>query len=275
MSKTNARSFLPDLRAHRPPELVVLAASYLRRFRRHVLRREVDDFDWTTYHQFYGPQNEIEGRYYTYDLGEVDHLVHDGRLYTVSDAKPIHPRHRALFEAVLGLPGVGSIHEIGTGGGKLIVNMGTLLGPAVTLGASDLGAGQLALFARNWPEHYRRVAPFPHDITAAPLPERAQADVVFTATVLMHIKRDAPYRAALRNLLRSARSHLVLAEHWDARDYATDLRDAAREVWEGSELSLRSYDSGAEVVLVASRGDEPLPERYAAVSPGSRLTGYR
>jgi hypothetical protein len=271
MPKTNAQSFSPNLRGKRRADLLVRAGRLFRRLRRHVLHREVDDFDWTTYHQFYGPENEVEARNYTYDLSEVDHLVRDGRLFTVGDAKPINPPHMALFEAVLGLPNVTSVHEVGAGAGKLIVNLGMLLDPAIKLGASDVGAGQLELFERTWPAGYRKIAPFQHDIAAAPLPDRACADVVYTSTVLMHIKRQSAYMSALRNLLHSARRHIVLVENWAVHDYAADLREAALTVKPGQNLSLRCYDSGAAVALVASFGGAPLPERYATVAVGARV----
>jgi hypothetical protein len=271
--RTNAASYRPILTAERPG-WTTLASSYLRRARRHLLRHEVDDYDWATYHQFYGPENVAEKQHYTYDLAEVDFRLIDGSLFTLADAKPVNPWHRVLFEAIVNLPEVASVHEVGSGGGKLIVNLGKILGPTFALGASDAGLGQLALFRQNWPAEYQTIAPFQHDITLAPLPKQHRADVVFCATVLMHIKRRSPYLSALSNLVSSARKHVVLVENWGAHDYVCDLQEVARSLRSESELHLRLYDSGAATALLVSLGEVQPTPAFAELQTDESLRKY-
>jgi hypothetical protein len=274
--KTNAASFAPATRAIRRPDWPVLLRSYYLRVQRRVLRQEVDDFDWKTYHQFYGPENEIEAQSYTYDLGEVDHAIVDGQIFTVGDAKPLNPWHRVLFEAVINLPGIGSVHEIGTGGGKLLVNLGRLVAPTVRLGGSDIGEGQLRLFRERYPREFEAWKPFVADITAAPLPEASRADVVYTATVLMHIKRDHAYRAALANLLDSAHRYLVLVERWGDHDYVEDLVRAAAARSTRPAPRLYLYDSGAATALIATVKGEALEVgRFQELTTSAQLRKYR
>lgn len=271
-ARTNALTFRPNLEGIVPPSWPVRFSSYLHRVKRHVLR-EVDDFDWSTYEQHYGPQNEIEAKNFSYDLADIDYHVASGRIFTVADAKPVHPLHRALFEAILNLPPLDSLHEIGTGGGKLIVNLGYLLGPGPVRGASDIGSGQLALFERRWPDAWRTVKPFIHDITESPLPTSTRADLVLVATVLMHIKRREAYHSALKNLLRSANKYLVLAENWGAHDYVEELRRVAREQV-SHKVSFYCYDSGAAVTLVVPLTEEKLPECFESIDCTAALRRY-
>jgi hypothetical protein len=265
IAKTNAGEFRPNLNGVRSSSWPVRLSSWLRRLKRHVLRLEVDDFDWATYEQIYDPQ---------YDLEEIDYQILSGRIFTVADAKPLNPWHRALFECIINLPEVTSVHEVGTGGGKLIVNLGYLLGPHVTRGASDVGLGQLALFGRRWPEAYRAVAPFVHDITIEPLPGTARADVVFTATVLMHIKRSDAYHTALGNLVRSAEKYVVLIENWAGHDYVEDLWGVAHEQFGLTDVALYQYDSGAAMVLVASLRECSLPGCFKLLKHTTELRRY-
>jgi hypothetical protein len=272
--RTNALSFVVNVAAARHPPVFTRARFRVRAIARRLLARPADDYDWATYHEFYGPENESEAKVFTYNLDDVEHRVIDGRLYTIADAKPIAFPHRAVFEAILGLPEVHSVHEVGAGGGKLIVNLGKLLGDSCALGASDIGQGQLRLFEGNWPKEHRHIKPFVHDVTVAPLPESARADVVYTATVLMHIQRKDSYENALANLLTSARKYLVLVENWDRHDYVTDmLAVAAREPSLGP-IRLGLFDSGAATAMVVARGDATLGEAYGPLQRTQELCKY-
>jgi hypothetical protein len=273
VNKTNALKFRPKIEAIRPGWRARLE-NVARRCKCHALRRQVDDYDWTTYDQFYGPENEAEAQFYTYDLSEVDFEILSGRIFTVADAKPINPWNRVLLETIINLPQVTSVHEIGSGGGKLVVNLAKLLSSRVVHGASDIGLGQLSLFARNWPEEYRVLAPFVHDITASPLPEAARADVVFTATVLMHIKRPDAYRAALGNMMLSARRYVVILENWATHDYVEDLNEVMRAGLGRTDFGLFCYDSGAAMALVASLDGQDLPGCYQRVEQTTELRRY-
>lgn len=269
--KTNARNYFPVLGKPKRPNWLVIVKSYHRRASRHILRREVDDYDWNTYAQFAGPENVIEEKHYTYDLAEIDYRLLDGRIYTIADAKPVHPAHRAIWESLANLPEIASVHEVGVGGGKLIVNLGKLLGSRVTLGASDIGRGQLALFERRWPAEYRAMGPFLHDITESPLPERARADAVYTVTVLMHIKRRQAYHAALDHLFVSARKYLLFIENWGAHDYLNDIREALRRRVKAGPAHLYVYDSGATVALLVTLMDQDLPGCFSRLESDAQL----
>ena len=96
-----------------PAQWIVREA--VRRLARPLVR--MDDFDWRHYHEHYRAEFASSARLYTHDLNAVDVRIVDGRLYLLADTKPLHPNHRCLWEAIVNLPNVASVGEVGVGGG--------------------------------------------------------------------------------------------------------------------------------------------------------------
>jgi hypothetical protein len=231
-----------------------------------------DDFAWNMYHEFYGPENVAEEMFWTYDLNEVDFKVISGNIFIIADSKPLNPSNRAILEAIINLPGISSIHEIGTGGGKHIVNLRRILGESVILSASDVVEGQLALFKKRWPDDYLHINPRIHDITKGPLTGESGTDVVFAATVLMHIRGSNKYLSALTNLLHSAKKYVVLIENWGVHNYVEDIRQILlQETDPKRSAEIYQYNSGATKALVIALNGESLPSSYCAIKSTSDL----
>ena len=233
-----------------------MAREAVRRLARPLIR--MDDFDWRHYHEHYRAEFASSARLYTHDLSAVDVRIVDGRLYLLADTKPLHPNHRCLWEAILNLPNVASVGEVGVGGGYLLAGVGRLLGPGVRLSGYDLSAEQLRVFSELMPEVYNQVAPSILDITEGPISSDVRPDVVYAHTVLMHIQRPDAYVRALANLLASGSRYAVILDHWVRHEYATDLTIAARE----GQHRLYYYDSGSRIALVLARTSEELGPPY-------------
>lgn len=273
--KSNAREFKPDLKSitKKPPAREKLFGN-VRRFKRHILRMQVDDADWSTYSNSYGPQNEAESFYFTFDLGCIDHKVIDGRIYILGDCKPLQGSNRAIIESVINLPNICSVSEIGTGNGKIIVNIKRLLGANITYSASDISEGQLCLFKERFPEEYAEIHPYIFDITKESLATDEKPDVVYAATVLMHIKRSVEYRNALQNLLLSAKRYVALIDYWRSHDYYSDLRDLFKLSSELSCACIYKYDSGTNICIIVGLNGNRLMWPYEPVNNRDELMKY-
>jgi hypothetical protein len=244
--------------------------------RLHRIRRlfggEADDFNWAVYPLHYRAEHAFNQRYFTDDLRQVEFTFQSGKLYLLSDCKPLSPPHRCLMEAVCNLPGAKSIAEIGVGGGRYLASLQAILGEAVKLSGYDLSPGQLAFFRDLFPDVSSRVHTGVLDVTSAAIPAGARPDVVFASTVLMHIQREDAYQRALANFLASARSFAVLMDDWQSHSYYRDLtdcvaRDPARRLY--------LYDSGASVAAVVSLNGAELPAPYVPLTSPDMLDRYQ
>lgn len=275
LPKSNAREFKPDLKSiTKKPSITEKLFGNIRRFKRHILRMEVDDADWSTYSTSYGPQNEAESFYFTFDLGCIDHKVIDGRIYILGDCKPLQGSNRSIIESVINLPNICSVSEIGTGNGKIIVNIKRLLGANITYSASDISEGQLCLFKQRFPDDYAGLRPYILDITKDALAADEKSDVVFAATVLMHIKRSAAYRNALKNLLLSANRYVTLIDYWRSHDYYSELQDLFKSFSEFSDACIYKYDSGTDICIIVGLNGNRLMWPYEPVKSGDELMKY-
>ena len=145
----------------------------------------------------------------------------------------------------------------------------------MSLGASDIAEGQLALFCKHYRDEFAKINPFVHDITRSPLPDSFRADLLFTATVLMHIRRRDAYYSAIKNLLASARKYVVLLENWQhAHDYVRDIREVLTENNSAETRRFFAYDSGAAMAMVIALKGQDLPEAYRPITNIVALRKY-
>ncbi|HEY2092853.1 MAG TPA: class I SAM-dependent methyltransferase [Thermoanaerobaculia bacterium] len=244
--------------------------------RLHRIRRlfggEADDFNWAVYPLHYRAEHAFNRRYFTDDLREVEFTFRDGKLYLLSDCKPLSPPHRCLMEAICNLRGVKTIAEIGVGGGRYLASLQAILGEGVELSGYDLSPGQLAFFRDLFPDVFSRVHTGILDVTSSAIPAGVRPDVVYASTVLMHIQREDAYQRALGNFLASAGSFAVLMDDWQSHSYYRDLTDF---VSRDSPRRLYVYDSGASVAAVVSLNGAELPAPYMPLTSPSMLDRYR
>ncbi|MBI5100214.1 MAG: class I SAM-dependent methyltransferase [Nitrospirae bacterium] len=272
--KSNGREFTPNLEEITKKPLSVKVSGFITRFKRHILKMQVDDDNWETYSKAYGPENEAESFYYTFDLGKIDHKIIEGNIYILGDCKPLQFSNRAIIEAVINLPDIFSIAEVGAGNGKLIVNIKRILGSKIGYSASDIAQCQLDLFKQTFPKDFDEIRPYVLDITKEPLPLKEKTDVVFAATVLMHIKRDIEYNKALLNLLFSANKFVVIIDNWKSHDYYEDISNIITNTPRLSIATIYKYDSGSNICIIVALAGDKLPSRYTEMHNGAELIKY-
>lgn len=246
----------------------------MRRFVRHILRKQIDDFDWNTYSRLYGPENDAESCYFTLDLSSVDYKIVDGRIFVLGDCKPLQGPNRAIIESVINLPNIQSIAEVGTGNGKIIVNIKRILGSKAKYSASDISKGQLKLFEERFPKEFTEISPHVFDLTKTPIVESEKPDVVLIATVLMHIKRETEYRHAVKHLLQSARKYVAIYENWLSHNYYSDLAELLALTSNSSDTCIYKYDSGSNMCIVIGLNNNTLTWPYEPINSPDELKKY-
>jgi hypothetical protein len=269
-SRTNALEY-SRVYEHEAPRISLLLhlRAKLRSFGRWF--SPIDDFDWDDYPAHYRAENKFNRRFFTDDLRDVEFTFTNGKLYLLADCKPLNPTHRCLLEAICNLPDIGSIAEIGVGGGRYVANLRLLLGQDVRLFGYDRARQQITFFGELFPDVFRETTTGVMDVTEQAIREEALPDVVYASTVLMHIQRPDAYRSALRNLLASARNFAVLMDNWGAHDYYADLVAQAER---DTAMRLYTYDSGANVAIVIAVGGRTLGAPYVPLTDPAALQRY-
>ena len=269
-SRTNASEYADVYSGTSPrTSLTLRLRSGLRTLGRRF--RPMDDFDWSDYPSHYRVEHAFNRRYFTDDLRDVDFLFHDGRLYLLADCKPLNPTHRCILEAICNLPGVRSIAEVGVGGGRYIANLRAILGRDVKFAGYDLAPGQLKFFSELFPDVFAETQTAVMDLTQTAIPSEDRPDLVYASTVLMHIQRPDAYQRALRNLLASARSYVLLMDNWRSHHYFADLQAFAKE---RPDTRLYAYDSGANLAVVVAFEGRTLEAPYVALTSANQLQKY-
>ena len=247
----------------------------LRRIKRHVLRINIDDYNWNTYSDtYYGPEQHREQLCYTTSLDELEFIFQNKKLYTISDGKPIHYVHRSVYESICNLPTFSSVAEIGFGNGKHLVNLNYLLGPDINFHGFEISQKQINLFHETFIEEGKGIQTGVLDITKNSILKKMLPEVVFACTVLMHIKRPDAYIAGLRNFLLSASRFAVIVDHMGSHDYFNDLMTIKSTNKDLQNSTFYYYDSGAYISIVISLNGEELTGPYKLLDNGMVLTKY-
>jgi len=278
ITKTNAKAFEQvyfNAPSKQENKLRGFLEATLRRIKRHVLRINLDDYNWNTYSgSIYGPQQHREQLCYTTSLDELEFIFQNQKLYTVSDGKPIHYVHRTVYESVCNLPSISSVAEIGFGNGKHLVNLKYLLGPDIKFHGFDISQKQINLFHETFMEQGKGIQTGVLDITKNCISKEILPEVVFACTVLMHIKRPNAYMAGLRNLLLSASRFAVIVDYMGSHDYFNDLMTVRSNNKDLQKSTFYYHDSGAYISIVISLNGEELKEPYKLLGNGLVLTKY-
>jgi len=276
--KTNAKAFdqvffkAPSKKEKKLKEFIELS---WRRIKRYILRIDLDDYNWDTYSDnYYGPEQYREQLCYTTSLEELEFIFQNKKLYTISDAKPIHYVHRCVYESICNLPTFSSIAEIGFGNGKHLVNLSYLLGPDINFYGFEISQKQINLFHRTFNKEEKRIQTGILDITKNSILKKMLPEVVFACTVLMHIKRPNAYIAGLRNFLLSASRFAVIVDYMGSHDYLKDLETIKSTNKDLQNSKFYYYDSGAYLSIVISLNGEELAGPFNLLDNGMVLKKY-
>lgn len=232
-----------------------------------------DDFNWNRYPRLY--REELKGieRVHTLVVNKVDFRYVDGQIKQVkSSVLPLHPNHQFLYEVVLALKPE-SVLEVGCGGGDHLHNLHEF-GPSIELNGIDRSEGQLETLKVRHPELSATVGVV--DITdpnaALPL-----VDLTYSHAVLMHISEtQGRFDAALRNVLRSTKRHVVMIENWTEHDFLAHLKKSVANdpAWAGSTISFATFRGTPELTaLILSKDQVPYAQLldYDSLLQGKEL----
>lgn len=219
---------------------------------------EGDDFDWSRYHLEYSQQIKQLEADHTLRLEDEQWDFRNGEI-ELNRGLPLHPNHKALYEAIVSLSPT-SVLEAGCGGGDHLHNLAKLL-PEAQIRGIDRSEGQLGVLRYRNPQFGSRTSvvdlTLPHPVAIE------RADVVFAQAVLMHIQTGNGHRVALANLFSLSNRYVVMMENWSRHNFLDDtyfLYDRGIISWENLYLYERSFPDlmGQPKVLVASTS--PLPK---------------
>lgn len=219
-----------------------------------------DDFNWDRYPLLY--REELKGieRVHTLIVNNIDFCYADGQIERVNNsAPPLHPNHQFLYEVVLALKPE-SVLEVGCGGGDHLHNLHEF-DPSIELRGIDRSEGQLDTLRERHPNLSATVgvADLTDPNAALPL-----VDLTYSHAVLMHISEThGRFDAALRNVLRSAKRHVVMIENWTEHDFLSHLQKsvAADPDWVGSTISFATFRGASELTaLILSKDKVPYAE---------------
>lgn len=233
-----------------------------------------DDFNWDTYtRDKYGPQLERMAREHTLQLGEgVSFDPASGQLRGAPDN--LHPNFRAVYE-IVGRLKPRSVLEIGCGGGDHMANLLRLY-PDTEVRGVDRSPAQLALAAQRNPGITGQVEV--RDMTMPWSTRWAQAELVYSQAVIMHINTAVSHLVALSNMFRLAQRHVVLMENYACHPFHDDVRrlfDGGQIDW--PDLHAYAYPIGGRpycLMYSRDRLDLPVLERYTDL-PGADRPKYR
>ena len=255
-------------------EITVRQAFYQVQMRLFNRQRDLnDDFDWTRYHLHYREELKSVSRVATLLPQSGDFEFSNSRLCQVNmDVKPLHPNHHLLYEIILGLA-PRSVLEVGCGGGDHLRNL-HFFDPRLKCFGVDRSEGQVATLRERHPQ-------LPAELHIMDLtdPETVlpSVELVYSQAVLMHISETGGrFANALKNILRSARFHIVMIENWTEHDFLAATREAvaADSLWAGAKFYYVCRPESAEVrALVLSKLSLPFEELrdYDALLQGQEM----
>lgn len=232
-----------------------------------------DDFNWKTYHLYYEQEmisTEKENTLHPQG-GDFEYL--DGHIRQVSNkVKPLNPNHELLYEVILKLT-PSSVLEVGCGGGDHLRNL-IFFNPQLDVHGIDRSEGQLTTLRKRHPilNEVVSVADLTSDDVTLPI-----ADIVYSQAVLMHISEtNNRFQIALNNMLKAAKSQVVLKENWTQHNFLLACQEAVKQdpAWHKSYLyfvkSIKAPEVRALILSKKILPFEPL-QSYDSLLQGSQL----
>jgi SAM-dependent methyltransferase len=185
-----------------------------------------DDFNWTIYLLYYQQEMISIGKIYTLHPQASDFEYFNGKIIKLnSKVKPLHPNHELLYEVISNLSPC-SILEVGCGGGDHLRNM-LFFNPKLNVHGVDRSDGQLATLRKRHPSLDAVVSVF--DLINPDI-ALTSVDVVYSQAVLMHISEtNNRFQIAINNMLKAAKSQVVLKENWEQHNFLHAMQDAVKQ----------------------------------------------
>jgi len=232
-----------------------------------------DDFDWSKYPRHYREELKSVSRKHSLILEEESFNVLNGQIVLAdSDAKPLHPNHRLLYEVILAL-NPNSVQEIGVGAGDHLHNLSKLL-PNTKLFGIDRSPEQLQALRQRHPSLQAQL-----DI--ADITETHKhldvAELSFTQAVLMHISElNNRFSCAVEFVLDSTSKQIVLMENWTQHDYLSTFQRimSSRDGWNTASIHFGiSLDDPTVRCMILSQSEcqFPLLDHYDQLLQGRNL----
>ena len=193
-----------------------------------------DDFNWDKYHLHYREEISSIERKNRLILGTDDFKI-VGKSLQLTSSTTILPSHHVLYETLLNLPFQSAL-EVGSGGGDHLVNLSRIFETRNFSGV-DISASQVSYALQRHPELKGSISIL--DASTQDTFPVNSSDVVYSHAVLMHIsERSGRLQAALTNMLRAARSAVVLVENWQQHDFLMHAKIAAQSIpsWKNSAM---------------------------------------
>lgn len=236
-----------------------------------------DDFDWENYTQDSYQRRlkgDVESQYRTISTeGQLSFDAATGKV--VSKGASIHPNHSLILE-VIGQLAPASVHEVGCGGGDHVANAMTLF-PQINCTGGDRGHTQLELALSRHPQLKGRIGV--QDITMPYSHHWPQVDLVYTQAVIMHIHTAVSHFVALANMVRMARSYVLLMENKQCHNFVQDVHN----LYEGGHLEwdtlfIHRFDgsTGARGILLSKTELElPILRSDLQIRDGEKASARR
>ena len=218
-----------------------------------------DDFDWDNYtRDSYARRlkNDIESEYVTKvdpSQAKIDFASGRVRLKGVN----MHPNHQLLLDAIAHLHPA-SVHEVGCGGGDHVANI-TRLFPECAVSGGDRGLSQLKMAADRHPELQGKLGL--QDITMPYSSHWPKADLVYSQAVIMHIHTAVSHLAALSNMFRSAKKHVLLVENTQCHNFVEDimaLHCGGHLLWKNMQLHVFERHGARGILATNQTLDMPV-----------------
>lgn len=208
-----------------------------------------DDFKWSEYNKEYSRQiSEIE-KENTLILPDGKYSIVEGKILLDSSFLPLHINHKLLYETIYDLK-PHSFLEVGFGCGDHLANLHKIL-PDIEINGCDLLEEQMNFLLHRYPELKTNSNLFVHDITVSP-PD-VTVDLVYTQTVIMHIRKNDRHLNALRNIFHISKKYIVLMENWGRHDFYDDILQISNEPgfpWKNVYMYVN--DDGNQILMVIS-----------------------
>ncbi|MCS6757714.1 MAG: class I SAM-dependent methyltransferase [Candidatus Devosia euplotis] len=133
--------------------------------------------------------------------------------------------------------------------------------PSIELHGIDRSEGQLDTLRGRRPDLSATVGVVDLTDSNATLP---LADLTYSHAVLMHISETRErFNAALRNVLRSAKRHVVMIDNWTEHDFLAHIQKniVADSNWADATISFATFRGAPELTaLILSKDKVPYPE---------------
>lgn len=222
-----------------------------------------DDFDWSSYHNYYREELKSISRKHSLRLSQGNFEIRNGKIVLKeANCLPLHPNHKLLYETLIMLDS-NSVLEVGCGGGDHLANM-MLINPNLELFGVDRSEDQLKTLVERHDCLRGHVGVSDLTVLNTSLPS---VETVYSQAVLMHIsENESRLRNSLINIFTSAINHVVLMENWTQHNFLFEIEEASKVVadWKIHNVYYRESSDNPNIRIMIISKDvidaEPLTD---------------